>query len=76
MRVSFNETDSTFWLTLVAETMEEAGALTRFGINGRQLEGANTGVSKDGVFTSDISFRKAQRDATNYIPSGSKARRK
>lgn len=67
MKASFTELQHDFWLTLEAETMEEAAILTRLALNGRQVTHRATNVGEKGAFTTEMSFQKTDRNATNQI---------
>jgi len=75
MQVNFNEVSNDFWLMLEAENLQEAATLTRFGLNGRQVDYKAVSVTDKGVFTAEVSFVKTKRDHTSQIVSGSRARK-
>ena len=67
MKVKFDELQNDFWLSLEAETMQEAATLARFGLNGRQVAYRATNVGDKGTFTTELSFHKTERNATSCI---------
>lgn len=61
------EHDGCFSFELKAETMEDAAALTRFGLNKtKDIRHQSIGVHKDGTFTGSVVIGK-KRNSNNYL---------
>lgn len=68
MKITFTEHDGCFAIELSAETMPEAAALTRFGMNRTdEIRHATAYVNADGSFNASIVFAKSRR-ANNDVP--------
>lgn len=68
MKINFLECDGCFAFDLVAENMEEAARLVRFGMNRTQdLRHAETNVSREGEFTASVVIGKA-KSANSNVP--------
>lgn len=62
MRAEFTECEEDFWLSLKADTIEEAAIITRYGINKKKvLKYSAAFVSQDGTFAIDMSFGKIKQ---------------
>ncbi len=68
MKVQFIETDGCFSIDLTAETMQEAAALVRFGMNRTdEIRHGSTIASREGEFSTAVVFGKNKR-ANNDVP--------
>ena len=68
MKVEFSEHDGCFSIELMAETMEEAAKLVRFGMNRKaEVQHCTTNVNSSGSFEAGIVFGKSKR-ANNDVP--------
>jgi hypothetical protein len=67
MKLIFKEFDHDFYLNFVAEDMQEAALLVRFGMNAtKELRHTSTSVESSGHFSANISIGK-RKNASGYI---------
>ena len=68
MKITFAEHDGCFAFDLIAETMADAAALTRFGMNHtNEIRTAGADVKKDGNFLAFMVIGKHKR-ANSDVP--------
>jgi len=62
VRAKFTEGEGNFWLSLKADTIEDAAVIARYGINKKKvLKYSAAFISKDGTFVIDMSFGKIKQ---------------
>jgi len=66
MKINFREDRTQFLIHFLAETMQEAALLSRFGMDHTTVKYSNMFVGDGGTFSSTIVFRKHRKN-TGFI---------